>query len=83
MFFHFLLNFLVLFYYNIFSRYQKKLMKIADLLDFKTGQIVGAHMAGASVTIARSTVSTVMTGFEKKGKTLLNKIKLSKKAKGF
>ena len=44
--------------------------------DFKKGQIIGAHMAGASVTktvelfdVTRSTVSKVMTALEKEGKT--------------
>ena len=48
---------------------------MADLSDFKRGQIVGARMAGASGTkttelfaVARSTVLKVMTAFEKEGK---------------
>ncbi|XP_076052817.1 uncharacterized protein LOC143032232 [Oratosquilla oratoria] len=49
---------------------------MADLSGFKRGQIVGARMAGASITkttellgISRGTVSKVMTAFEREGKT--------------
>ena len=49
---------------------------MADLLNFKRGQIVGALMASASVTktaelfgVTRCTVSKVITAFEKEGKT--------------
>ena len=49
---------------------------MADLSDFKRGQIVGVRIVGASVTkaselfgVARSTVSKVMTAFEKERKT--------------
>ena len=49
---------------------------MADLSDFKRIQIVGARIAGAGVTkltelfgVARSTVSKVMTAFEKIRKT--------------
>ena len=49
---------------------------MADLSDFKRGQIVGACLAGAIVTktaelfgVTKSTVSKVMTAFEKEGKT--------------
>ena len=49
---------------------------MADLLDFKRGQIVGTRIAGSSVRkaaelygVSRSTVSNVMTVFGKEGKT--------------
>ena len=61
---------------------------MADLSDFKRDQIVGARMAGASVTkttelfgVARSTVLKVTTAFEKEGKNLITEAKLRKKAK--
>ena len=62
---------------------------MADLSDFKKGQIVGACIAGASVTktielfgVAGSTVLKVTTAFEKEDKNnLLTETKLWKKAK--
>ena len=46
---------------------------MADLSGFKRGQIIGARRTGSSVTktagAARSTVSKVMTEFEKEWKT--------------
>ena len=49
---------------------------MADLSDFKTGQIVGARMASVNITkiveffgIAKISVSKVMTAFVKEGKT--------------
>ena len=57
---------------------------MADLSDFKRGQIVGACTAGARATksaalfgVERSTVSKVMTAFEKEGKTSSLKWNLS------
>jgi len=51
-----------------------------DLTDFEKGQIVGARMAGASITktaellgFSRTTMSGTMSEFEKHGKTSNNR----------
>ena len=53
---------------------------MCDLTDFEKGQIVGAHMAGASITkttellgFLRATISRMMTQFQKHGKTSKNR----------
>ena len=60
---------------------------MADLSGFKRGQIVGTHMAGASVTkttelfgVERSSVSKEMTAVGKERKKLFTETKLWKKA---
>ena len=53
---------------------------MSDLSDFEKGQIVGARMAGASITktaelldFSRTTISRTMSEFEKHGKTSNNR----------
>ena len=59
---------------------------MADLSDFKKGQIIGAHMVGTSVTktvqmfnISRSTVSKIMIALEKEKKNVSIKHKSGQK----
>ncbi|XP_076047333.1 uncharacterized protein LOC143028856 [Oratosquilla oratoria] len=61
---------------------------MADLSDFKRGQIVGARMAGTSITktaellgVSRVIVSKVMTAFEREGKTSSAKHRSGRKLK--
>ena len=61
---------------------------MADLSDFKTGQIVGARRACASIIktaellcLARSTASKIITAFEKEGKTFSLKQNSGRKQK--
>ena len=58
---------------------------MADLSDFKRGQIVGAHLAGTKPPelfgVVRSTVLKVMTAFEKEGKTSSEKLNCGRKWK--
>jgi len=49
---------------------------MGDLSDFKRGQTVGAHLAGASVTktaavlsVSRASVSKIITAYTNHGKT--------------
>ena len=79
MFFLFVINFSLLillkllFFTDPIRRNESKFIEIAELSDFKRCHIVGDRMDGTSVTktaelfsIAKSTVSKVMTAFEKK-----------------
>ncbi|XP_076062505.1 uncharacterized protein LOC143037830 [Oratosquilla oratoria] len=61
---------------------------MADLSDFKRGQIVGARMVGASIMktaellgVSKGTVSKVMTAFEREGKTSSAKHRSGRKLK--
>ena len=61
---------------------------MADLSDFKCGQIVGTRLPGACVTktaglfgVASSSVSKIMTAFENEGKTSLLKQNSGRKRK--
>jgi uncharacterized membrane protein (DUF485 family) len=53
----------------------ERLGKTGDMSNFETEQIVGAHLAGESVTTAallgvlKATVSTVMSAYTNRGKT--------------
>jgi hypothetical protein len=54
----------------------RKTWTIDDLSDFGRGQIIGVHLAGASVTktvtllgVSRATVSKVMSAYTNQGKT--------------
>ena len=64
-----------MFFTDIKRRNESKFIKMADLSDFKRGQIVSASMAGGCVTkttelfgVAKCIVLKVMTAFERKDK---------------
>ncbi|PNF34834.1 hypothetical protein B7P43_G03760 [Cryptotermes secundus] len=59
---------------------------MSELTEFERGQIVGAHMVGASVTklaevfgVSRGTVSKIMTAYRRTGKTTSNKHQCGRK----
>ena len=61
---------------------------MSDFLNLKKGQIVGAHIVAATVTVtaqmfcvSRDNVSKVMTAFEKEGKMSSTKHKYGRKWK--
>ena len=78
----------MLFFTDAIRKNKSKFIKMADLSDFKTGQIVGAWRTGSSATkpaesfgITRKTVSKVMTAFEKEGKASTRKQNSGRKRK--